>query len=141
SFSNLTLTFMQPLLRGGGYAVTLESLTQAERTLLYAIRSFARFRKVFYVTIVGTSSGGGGYTNNPYGLQGLSTNLGRGIGANLTSQPVGYLPTTLQGAILSNGRKNVTTLEQYLKLFQNLREGGIVTELQVNQVEQQLINS
>lgn len=137
SLSNLSLTFIQPFLRGGGYAVTLEALTQSERTLVYAIRSFARFRKVFYATIVGT----GGYTNNPYGLQGLSTNLGRGIGANLTSQPVGYLPTTLQGAVLANGRKNVASLEQILKLFQNLREGGVVSELQVNQVEQQLINS
>ena len=31
--SNLTLTLTQPLLRGGGWAVTLEPLTQAERTL------------------------------------------------------------------------------------------------------------
>jgi hypothetical protein len=49
STGTLGLTFIQPFLRGGGFAVTLEALTQAERTLLYAIRSYARFRSLFYV--------------------------------------------------------------------------------------------
>ncbi len=137
SISNLGLTFIQPLLRGGGYAVTLEALTQAERTLLYAIRSFARFRKVFYAAIAGA----GNYTNNPYGLQGLAANLGRGVGANLTANLIGYLPTILRAAILSNERKNVVSLEGFLRLYQNLKEGGQVSELQVNQVEQTLLNS
>ncbi len=137
SISNLGFTFLQPLLRGGGYAVTLESLTQAERTLLYAIRSFARFRKVFYVAIAGA----GNYTNNPYGLQGLSANLGRGIGANLTANPIGYLPTVLRAGLVANERKNVTALEQFLRLYQNLKEGGQVSDLQVSQVEQTLLNS
>ena len=53
----LTLDLIQPLLRGGGRAVTLEPLTQVERNLLYEIRNFARFRKTFYVAIAG---GGGG---------------------------------------------------------------------------------
>jgi hypothetical protein len=147
SISNLSLTFIQPLLRGGGYAVTLEALTQAERTLLYAIRSFARFRKVFYVALTGIvaagGAGGGGadYTNNPYGLQGLSTNLGRGIGANLTARATGYLPTILRAATLANERKNVSALENFLLLFQNLKEGGGVTDLQVAQVELDLLES
>lgn len=135
SVSNFSLTFIQPFLQGGGYAVTLENLTQVERTLLYAIRSFARFRHLFYVVIAGN----GNYTNNPYGLQGLSANLGRGVGANLTSNPVGYLPSVLRGATLENQRKNVASLEQFLRLFQNLKEGGGVTELQVVRVEQNLI--
>ena len=137
SISNLSLTFIQPLLRGGGLAVTLEALTQVERTLMYAVRSYARFRKVFYVAIAGT----GGYTNNPYGLQGLSANLGRGVGANLTANQNGYLPTILRAATLANERKNVVALEKNLLLFRNLKEGGGITELQVGQVEQSLINS
>lgn len=148
SISNLSLTFIQPLLRGGGYAVTLEALTQSERTLLYAIRSFARFRKVFYVALVGivagTGTGGGGgadYTNNPYGLQGLSPNLGRGVGANLTARATGYLPTILRAATLANERKNAAALENFLLLFQNLKEGGGVTDLQVAQVELDLLQS
>ncbi len=152
SLSNLSLTFVQPLLRGGGYAVTLENLTQAERTLVYAIRSYSRFRNQFYAAVAGQGSsvntggqggtgGGAGYTNNPYGLQGLSTNLGRGVGANLTANATGYFNTVLQAATLANQRQNVTTLEQFLRLFRNLNEGGAVTELQVGRVEQNLINS
>jgi outer membrane protein TolC len=131
------LTLVQPFLRGGGMAVTLEPLTQAERTMLYAVRSYARFRSVFYYAV----AGGGGYTNNPYGLQGLSVNLGRGVGANLTSTPVGYVPLLLRNSLLSNEQKNVASLEQFLKLFQNLKEGGGVTELQVVRIEQKLLQS
>ena len=36
--SSLPLTFVQPFLRGGGRAVVLETLTQAERNLLYQVR-------------------------------------------------------------------------------------------------------
>src|SRR5262249_27761065 len=57
SVTTISLDFIQPLLRGGGKAVTLEPLTQAERNLLYQIRSYARFRKEFFVSIAG---GGGG---------------------------------------------------------------------------------
>jgi len=135
--SNLSLSLAQPFLRGGGYAVTLESLTQSERNLLYAMRSYARFRKVFYVAI----AAGGNYTNNPYGLQGLSANLGRGIGANLTANPAGYLPLLQQQAIINNQRRNVTALERLLRLYQAFREGGQQSDLQVGQVELQLLGS
>jgi hypothetical protein len=135
STGTLGLSLVQPLLRGGGFAVTLEALTQAERNLVYAIRSYARFRSQFYVAIAGQ----GDYTNNPYGLQGLAQNLGRGIGANLTANPVGYLPTVLRSAILANEKNNVATFEQYQKLYQNLEEGGVVTKLQVGRIEQQLL--
>ncbi len=57
SQSTINLDFVQPFLRGGGRAVTLEPLTQAERNLVYEIRNYARFRKEFYVAIAG---GGGG---------------------------------------------------------------------------------
>lgn len=135
--SDFALTLSQPFLRGGGFAVTLEALTQAERTLLYAVRSYSRFRNLFYFAIVG----GGGYTNNPYGLQGLSVNLGRGVGANLTANSVGYLPTVLRAAVLANEKKNVEAIESFLGLFQNLKEGNAVPELQVIQVEQRLVQS
>jgi outer membrane protein TolC len=45
--SNLLFTFMQPLLQNAGRAVAMETLTEAERTLLYQIRSFAHFRKAY----------------------------------------------------------------------------------------------
>lgn len=50
--SALGATFTQPLLRGAGYRIAIENLTQAERDLLYALRDFTRFRKEFTVDIV-----------------------------------------------------------------------------------------
>jgi outer membrane protein TolC len=51
AFSTLTGAFVQPLLRDAGRAVTIENLTQAERDLLYELRGFTRFRKVYAVAI------------------------------------------------------------------------------------------
>ncbi|MCS6864683.1 MAG: TolC family protein [Gemmataceae bacterium] len=135
--SNLTLSLVQPLLRDGGKAVTLEPLTLAERNLLYAIRSYARFRKIFFVAI----AAGGNYTNNPYGLQGLSPNLGRGIGGNLTAPNIGYLTLLRLEAQINNQRRNVAALERLLRLYQAFREGGQQSPLQVGQVEVQLLLS
>lgn len=50
--SKLAVTLTQPLLKGGGYAVTMENLTQAERELLYTLRDFANFRREFIVGVV-----------------------------------------------------------------------------------------
>ncbi len=49
--SALAGTLTQPLLRGAGYKIASENLTQAERNLLYALRDFTRFRKEFSVDI------------------------------------------------------------------------------------------
>lgn len=51
SDSTLAFTIAQPLLRGAGYRATMETLTQAERNLLYAIRDFSQYRKTFTVDI------------------------------------------------------------------------------------------
>lgn len=50
SILNLTLT--QPLLRGAGRRIAREPLTQAERNVVYAMRSFERFRSTFAVRVV-----------------------------------------------------------------------------------------
>ena len=52
--SVLSFQFLQPLMRGAFREIQLEPLTQAERSLLYEIRDFARFRQTFYVSTVGT---------------------------------------------------------------------------------------
>lgn len=49
--SRLAVTVTQPLLRGAGYRATMETLTQAERDLMYAIRDFTQYRKTFAVDI------------------------------------------------------------------------------------------
>ncbi len=50
--SVLTATITKPLLRGAGKEIALERLTQAQRNVLYQIRSFNRYRKTFVVLIV-----------------------------------------------------------------------------------------
>lgn len=50
SILNLTLT--QPLLRGAGRRIVREPLTQAERDVLYSMRTFERFRADFAVRVV-----------------------------------------------------------------------------------------
>jgi outer membrane protein TolC len=49
--SLLSAEATQPLLRGRGRRVVQENLTQAERDVLYQIRSFNRYRKDFVVSI------------------------------------------------------------------------------------------
>ncbi|MCF7789181.1 MAG: TolC family protein [Prosthecobacter sp.] len=49
--SNLGFSLTQPLLSGAGYLSASEVLTQSERSVLYAIRTFAQYRKSFAVDI------------------------------------------------------------------------------------------
>ncbi len=56
--SDLAVSLVQPLLKDGGVAVTMEALTQEERNLLYDLREFADFRRSFVV----------GLTSDYYGV-------------------------------------------------------------------------
>ena len=49
--SDLDLTFSQPLMRGAGYEVSHESLTQAERDMIYEVRDFELFREDYSIDI------------------------------------------------------------------------------------------
>lgn len=49
--SQVTASVVQPLLRGRGYLVTMENLTQAERNVMYSLRDFVRFRQEFTVQV------------------------------------------------------------------------------------------
>ncbi len=49
--SQLGATFSRPLLRNAAFKQEMESLTQAERQLLYDLRDFARYRKDFSVQV------------------------------------------------------------------------------------------
>jgi outer membrane protein TolC len=47
------ITFSQPLLRGFGHDQYRESLTQAERSMVYAVRDFELFRQDYVIRITG----------------------------------------------------------------------------------------
>ncbi|MFH0964018.1 MAG: TolC family protein [Planctomycetota bacterium] len=49
--SVISASIVQPLLRNAGRLVATESLTQAERDVLYELRSFARFQQTFAVSV------------------------------------------------------------------------------------------
>jgi|FLOH01.1.fsa_nt_gi outer membrane protein TolC len=53
AIGTLGLTATMPLLRGSARAVVLEPLTQAQRNLVYEVRTYERFRRTFAVDVVG----------------------------------------------------------------------------------------
>ena len=52
---NLLINFTQPLLRGAWARIVTQPLSLQERGVLYALRSFAHFRRTFYVGLVAGS--------------------------------------------------------------------------------------
>lgn len=48
----ISANLFQPLLRGAGFKIALENLTQAERDVVYEIRSFSRYQGVFAIDTV-----------------------------------------------------------------------------------------
>jgi len=54
AFSTISLSLAQPLLRGASGRIAVENLTQAERDVIYDIRSFAYFQDTFTYDIVST---------------------------------------------------------------------------------------
>ena len=96
--SALPISFVQPLLRGGGRAVTLEPLTQAERNLLYAVRAFALFRQQFFVvTLTGGTIQNFG---NTFTLAGFSV-------AGNTDPTIGFLPVVFNLVEVEVDRRNL----------------------------------
>ena len=50
--SSISVNLVQPLLRGAGKKIAAESLKQAERNVIYAIRSYSQFQRQFAVDVV-----------------------------------------------------------------------------------------
>ena len=48
----MSVNLLQPLLRGAGYKIVAENLTQAERNAIYEVRSFSQFQHTFAVDTV-----------------------------------------------------------------------------------------
>ncbi|MGL4419843.1 MAG: TolC family protein, partial [Gemmataceae bacterium] len=120
--SNILVTLSQPLLRNAGRGVRLESLTQAERDVLYAVRNFARFRKQFWADITTTSSG---YLSLLLTIQNV-----RNQQANLRSQEQNY---RLHQELIKGGRVSPVALDQ-------VYQGFVLARVQVASAEVQLQN-
>jgi hypothetical protein len=130
--SALPISFVQPLLRGGGRAVTLEPLTQAERSLLYAVRAFALFRQQFFVvTLTGGTIQNFG---NTFNLAGFSV-------AGNTDPAIGFLPVVFNLVEVEVDRRNLFFLESVARLYNELIQGEAsgLSRLQLDQVMQRVI--
>ena len=139
----LDFSLIQPLLRGGGRDVIMERLTLAERTLLYNVRAFERYRTGFYTTVtVGRAAEPGptrrGGLFGGAGLQGFTglgggfgtvgtvqNNAGGGFGAGGGAVPSvgGFLGLVQNQLQISNAEENVARQRENLARFEDtLRE-------------------
>ncbi len=144
SQSVINLNFAQPLLQGGGKAVTLEPLTQAERNLIYSIRAYARFREQFDVAVaIGSTPPNnleaaiGNTSTNPISvlaaLNIASTDVSGGF--------VGFLSTLYRECDMAADKKWVQDLQRALKILEAYQEGGMFSPLQVEQVRSTLLQA
>jgi outer membrane protein TolC len=124
-------TLIQPLLRGFGRDVRLENLTQAERELLYAVRTYARFRKLFWA----------GIAVQPDGYLGLLLQVQnlRNARENLQAQEENYLRTEFA---LKGGRRSVVDVDQafqgLLQARQQILNAEVELETSLDQFKRQL---
>lgn len=129
----ISLSLVQPLLRGAGRAVILESLTQAERNLLANLRQFERFRQGFYLAVVAGLSAGPGPSPGGIALGGASPGLTAGVG--------GYLSLVEQELQIRNQRANVASLRDSLERIDAFYAAGRISRRQVDEIRQNLYSS
>jgi hypothetical protein len=109
SASTIAFSLVQPLLYGAGREIALEDLTQSERSVVYALRDFARFRKEFFV---GTITGGQIAGLQRF-LRGFEFLAGTG-----EAPSVGFFPLLLRLQQLRNRGTIVRTLEFLIEELQ-----------------------
>ena len=143
----LDFSLIQPLLRGGGRDLVMERLTLAERTLLYNVRAFERYRTGFYTTVTvgrvaepgptrrgGLFGGAGlqGFTGLGGGFGTVGTvqnNTGGGFGGGGGAVPAvgGFLGLVQNQLQISNAVENVARQRENLARFEDtLREQLLV---------------
>ena len=130
--SFIPIQAMVPFLRGGGRAVTLEALTQAQRSLLYSIRQFALFRQQFTVA---TLAGG---VVQQFGVSTTTGGFSAGSGNN--DPTTGFLNVVEDVLLVENNVKNLSVFERFAEVYKELINGenSGLTQLQLDQVNQQV---
>jgi hypothetical protein len=129
--SVLPIQIVQPFLQGGGRAVTLEPLTQAERNLLYEVRSLARFRQEFMPSVLAA------------GLNTTQAAAGAGgavSGGTTDGQPIGFLGVLQQYQVVENTRTILAAYEGIYNAYAGMAEGAgsSISQLNVYQIGQNL---
>lgn len=133
SASLLNFSLMQPLLRAGGRAVVLESLTQAERNLLANIRQMAHYQRGFYLQVITGSSPGTGPSSGGLAISSLSPAVSPGRGGVLS-----LLQSQVQ---IRNQQQNVAGLEDSYEQLLAAHLADRIDRYQVDLALQSLYNA
>ena len=131
SLINAGLT--QPLLRGASRRVVLESLTQAERDFLVAVRQMVLFQKGHYARIAT-----GSFTS--------PQNTGAPSGASSAGNPGvpsgGFYGLLAEQIRIQNRRQNIIGLEENLSRFIEMFDANQITDrTQIEETRQNLLSS
>jgi len=140
--SILDFSLVQPLLRFGGRAWTLEPLTQTERDLLANVRQMQQFQQGFLVEIVtGRNSGEGPSRRGLVGAAGLVLLAGAPAGRTGAADARGFLGLLQNQQQIRNQEANVAALRDSLAQLEAAFDAGrINNRLQVDQARQALYN-
>lgn len=127
----ISMSILQPLLRGGGRAVVLEALTKSERDLLSNIRQMAFYRQGFYNTVV---TGGRNV--------GMPVANGSPSGNSSTAGTGGYLSLLVQQREIDNRRSDVVSQrETQIQLLHFFQADRLTDRLQVEQAKGRYLRS
>lgn len=125
--SLINFSLVQPLLRDAGRERILESLTQAERTLLANVRQLERFRRGFYLEIATGRASGPGPTPNSSAFLNAPGLAGSNVG--------GYIGLLQQKQEIKNIEFGVAQFESLLTQFSELFKSNRISKLQLTQFE------
>jgi len=141
--SLLNFSLVQPLLRLGGRAVTLERLTRAERRLLANVRQMEQYQHGYYIRVTtGRSAGEGPSRGGAVGGGGLGLIAGTPSGSVGAPRADGLLGLLEEQQRIRNLEANIARLRESLDQIEAAFDAGrISNRLQVDQARQSLANS
>jgi len=129
----ITLSLVQPLLRGAGREVVLEALTDSERALLANIRQLQRFHHGFYLQTVSGRNPGPGPSTGGLGVSSFAPGGGGGVG--------GFLSLLEEQLRIRNQKANVAGLRNSFDQVNEFYQVGRINRTQVDQIVQSLYSS
>ena len=141
--SLLNFSLVQPLLRLGGRAVTLENLTRSERRLLANVRQMEQYQHGYYIRVTtGRSGGEGPSRSGDVGGNGLGLIAGSPSGSVGAPRADGLLGLLEEQQRIRNLESNIARLRESLDQIEAAFDAGrISSRLQVDQARQSLANS
>ncbi len=138
----LNFSLVQPLLRLGGRAQVLESLTQAERTLLANVRQMQQYQHGYFLRVAaGRGPGEGPSRSGAIGATGLGLAAGSPSGSTVAPRADGFMGLLEEAQRIENLESNVARLRESMEQLSAAFDAGrISSRLQVDQARLALFN-